>query len=92
MIVTDDNPRTEDASQIRAQIILGIDAIGVSYQEIADRRAAILAAVSEVKSSNDLVAVLGKGHEQGQQIGNETYPFDDLAELRAAILNRASNE
>lgn len=92
VIVTDDNPRTEDASQIRAQIISGIDAIGVSYQEIADRRVAISAAVAAVKSSNDLVAVLGKGHEQGQQIGNEIYSFDDFAELSAAILSRASNE
>ncbi len=92
VIVTDDNPRNEDASQIRAQVIAGLESIGVPYQEIPDRRAAIATAISSVRSSNDLVAILGKGHEQGQQVGNEIQPFDDLAELTAAISNRASNE
>lgn len=92
VIVTDDNPRTESAAQIRAQIVQGIDSVGVTYLEVSDRKQAIATAISMVQSSNDLVAVLGKGHEQGQQIGNVTYDFDDLSEVKAAILNRATHE
>ncbi len=92
VIVTDDNPRNEDPSHVRAQIISGLDSVGVSYQEVADRRSAIKFAVDAVTSSNDLVAVLGKGHEPGQQIGNEIYPFDDFAEVELAISKRVPNE
>lgn len=92
IIVTDDNPRTEPAEQIRAQIMQGIDSVGVDYLEVPDRKQAIATAISLVKSSNDLVAVLGKGHEQGQQIGNQIFEFDDLSEVKTAILNRATYE
>lgn len=92
VIVTDDNPRTESPEQIRAQIVQGIDSVGVSYLEVGDRKQAIAKAISMVQSSNDLVAVLGKGHEPGQQIGNITYDFDDLLEVKSAILNRETSE
>ncbi|MFZ9751324.1 MAG: Mur ligase family protein, partial [Candidatus Nanopelagicales bacterium] len=91
VIVTDDNPRSEDPAVIRQQVIQGIESEGVTCQEIGDRREAIAAAVGLVSSSNDLVAVLGKGHEQGQQIGEKIYDFDDYTELKFAIMNRGSH-
>lgn len=91
VIVTDDNPRSEDPAVIRQQVIQGIESVGVTCQEIGDRREAIAAAVELVSSSNDLVAVLGKGHEQGQQIGDKVHDFDDYTELKFAIMNRGSH-
>jgi UDP-N-acetylmuramoyl-L-alanyl-D-glutamate--2,6-diaminopimelate ligase len=92
IVVTDDNPRDENPAQIRKQIIAGIEAIAIPYSEVPDRRAALVAAIELVRSSNDLVVVLGKGHEQGQQIGSSYYHFDDVLELTAAIKGRGINE
>jgi UDP-N-acetylmuramoyl-L-alanyl-D-glutamate--2,6-diaminopimelate ligase len=52
--------------------------------EIGDRRAAIAEAVARSRPG-DIVAVLGKGHERGQEVGTEMYPFDDRVELAAAL-------
>jgi UDP-N-acetylmuramoyl-L-alanyl-D-glutamate--2,6-diaminopimelate ligase len=77
VIVTDDNPRSEDPAAIRAEILAGAtDAI-----EIGDRRAAIAAAV-EMAGPQDIVLVAGKGHEQGQIVGDLVLPFDDVAVAR----------
>jgi UDP-N-acetylmuramoyl-L-alanyl-D-glutamate--2,6-diaminopimelate ligase len=75
--VTDDNPRTESAAVIRRAIL---DAAPNAI-EIGDRRQAIAAAIDELAPS-DLLVIAGKGHETGQIIGNETYPFDDVAIAR----------
>ncbi len=80
VIVTDDNPRHEDATQIRAEIL----AASKGAQEIADRRAAIRAAVSSLEDG-DVLVIAGKGHEQGQTIAGVTFPFDDTEEARQAI-------
>jgi UDP-N-acetylmuramoyl-L-alanyl-D-glutamate--2,6-diaminopimelate ligase len=88
VIVTDDNPRTEDAAAIRAEVLLG--ASGVPHPhvvEVAGRRAAIAEAVAQARPG-DLVALLGKGHERGQEIGGEVLPFDDRVELAAALGTR----
>ena len=83
VIVTDDNPRGEDAAAIRAQVLEG--ALGA--REIGDRRAAIAAAVA-LAQSGDIVLVAGKGHEQGQIIGSgenmRVLPFDDVTVAREA--------
>jgi UDP-N-acetylmuramoyl-L-alanyl-D-glutamate--2,6-diaminopimelate ligase len=79
-IVTDDNPRTEDAAKIRAQVMEG--AKGAT--EIGDRREAIRRAVAET-GEGDVLVIAGKGHEQGQIIGTRTEPFDDADEARQAI-------
>lgn len=72
VIVTDDNPRSEDPATIRAEILEGApDAI-----EIDGRRAAIEKAIS-LAEAGDIVLLAGKGHEQGQIIGDVTHPFDD---------------
>jgi UDP-N-acetylmuramoyl-L-alanyl-D-glutamate--2,6-diaminopimelate ligase len=83
VIVTDDNPRSEDPAAIRRQILGG----AVGAQEIGDRRAAIAAAVA-MAGAGDIVLVAGKGHEQGQIVGaGETMrvlPFDDVSVAREA--------
>jgi UDP-N-acetylmuramoyl-L-alanyl-D-glutamate--2,6-diaminopimelate ligase len=79
-IVTDDNPRSEAPAVIRAEIL----AAAPGAREIGDRRAAIRAAVSELKAG-DVLVVAGKGHEQGQIVGSVTHPFDDVAEVKAAL-------
>lgn len=77
VIVTDDNPRTEDPASIRA----GILAEAPTAHEIADRREAIAAAISEA-GPDDVVLIAGKGHEQGQIIGDRVLPFDDVTVAR----------
>jgi len=79
-IVTDDNPRSEDPASIRAAVLDG--AKGAS--EIGDRREAIVHAVSLLRDG-DILVVAGKGHEQGQTIGDVVHPFDDVAVTREAM-------
>jgi len=80
IIVTDDNPRSEDPAAIRAQAMKGCP----KAVEIGDRDEAIRAGVAMLQDG-DLLLVAGKGHEQGQTIGGETFPFDDVTVARAAI-------
>ncbi|WP_433558817.1 UDP-N-acetylmuramoyl-L-alanyl-D-glutamate--2,6-diaminopimelate ligase [Pseudonocardia xinjiangensis] len=86
LVVTDDNPRTEDPAEIRAAMMAGAQAEPGhgDLMEIGDRRAAIAAAVAYARPG-DAVVVAGKGHETGQEIDGVKYPFDDAAELAAAI-------
>jgi UDP-N-acetylmuramoyl-L-alanyl-D-glutamate--2,6-diaminopimelate ligase len=88
LVVTDDNPRSEDPGAIRAAMLAGALAVPAAERgevvEIGDRRAAVAAAVGQARPG-DAVVIAGKGHEQGQQVGGEVYPFDDRAVLRAAI-------
>ncbi|UZK69273.1 UDP-N-acetylmuramoyl-L-alanyl-D-glutamate--2,6-diaminopimelate ligase [Sphingomonas sp. S1-29] len=76
-IVTDDNPRTEDAASIRREVLKG--APGAT--EIGDRRAAIAAAIAQAGEA-DIVLIAGKGHEQGQIVGDMVLPFDDVTVAR----------
>jgi len=82
-IFTSDNPRSEKADAILVQMTLGLD-IQAPSAVIEDRSAAIKAAVNEAKDG-DLVIVLGKGHEKGQEINGTVHPFDDRIELARAI-------
>jgi UDP-N-acetylmuramoyl-L-alanyl-D-glutamate--2,6-diaminopimelate ligase len=77
VIVTDDNPRTEDPAEIRREVLAG--APGAT--EIAGRREAIAEAI-RIARSGDIVLVAGKGHEQGQIIGDRVLPFDDVVVAR----------
>ncbi len=79
VIVTDDNPRTEDAADIRRQIM----DFCPDATEIADRETAIFEAVSQLKTG-DLLVLAGKGHEQGQIVGTDVLPFDDAEASRRA--------
>ena len=82
VIVTDDNPRGEDAGAIRAAVLGGCDA---RAREVAGRREAIAAAIAQA-GSGDIVLVAGKGHEQGQIVGRgeamRVLPFDDVQVAR----------
>ncbi|MCZ8369908.1 MAG: UDP-N-acetylmuramoyl-L-alanyl-D-glutamate--2,6-diaminopimelate ligase [Porphyrobacter sp.] len=85
-IVTDDNPRSEDPSAIRAAIMVGAGSIeGSDTREIGDRRAAIAAAIGEA-GPRDIVLIAGKGHEQGQIFGSgenmRIEAFDDVEVAR----------
>ncbi|WHO38072.1 UDP-N-acetylmuramoyl-L-alanyl-D-glutamate--2,6-diaminopimelate ligase [Sphingobium sp. AP49] len=77
VIVTDDNPRSEDPSAIRAAVMAGAP----GAQEIGGRRAAIAAAIA-MAGPDDIVLLAGKGHEQGQIIGDRVLPFDDVTVAR----------
>lgn len=79
VIVTDDNPRGEDAALIRAAVLQGCP----DAREIGDREAAIVAAMGDL-AAGDLLVIAGKGHETGQIVGDETIPFDDAAVARGA--------
>ena len=82
-IFTSDNPRSEDPEKILVQMTLGLD-IQEPSSIIQDRAAAIKAAVNHAQKG-DLVVVLGKGHEKGQEIDGVVHPFDDRVELARAI-------
>ena len=77
VIVTDDNPRSEDPAAIRAAVMKGAP----GAQEIGDRREAIAAAVA-MAGQDDIVLIAGKGHETGQIVGELVLPFDDVAVAR----------
>jgi UDP-N-acetylmuramoyl-L-alanyl-D-glutamate--2,6-diaminopimelate ligase len=91
VIVTDDNPRTEEPASIRAAVRQGAEEIGTPAKiiEVAGRRAAIDEAV-RLAGPGDVVAVLGKGHERGQEVDGRVLPFDDRIELGAALTVRAT--
>lgn len=84
VVVTDDNPRDEDPADIRATILAGAAGGAADVVEMGDRRAAIDYAVGWARPG-DVVLVAGKGHEAGQTSGGRTRPFDDRAELAAAL-------
>jgi len=82
VIVTDDNPRSEDPAAIRKAILQAAP----GAVEIGDRGEAIRTAVNELKRG-DVLLVAGKGHETGQIVGERTLPFSDQAAVRAALGN-----
>ena len=82
--VTDDNPRGEDPAAIRAEVMPACPG-GV---EIGDRAEAIRAGVGRL-AAGDVLLVAGKGHEQGQIVGDEVRPFDDATEVRRAVAELA---
>jgi UDP-N-acetylmuramoyl-L-alanyl-D-glutamate--2,6-diaminopimelate ligase len=75
--VTDDNPRSEDPAAIRADVLKG--APGAIEQ--GDRRSAIRQAIA-MATAEDIVLIAGKGHEQGQIVGDLVLPFDDVSVAR----------
>jgi UDP-N-acetylmuramoyl-L-alanyl-D-glutamate--2,6-diaminopimelate ligase len=80
VVVTDDNPRGEDAGAIRTAVMAGCP----GAREVAGREAAIASALSDLRPG-DVLAVAGKGHEQGQIVGDTVLPFDDVHVIRALI-------
>jgi UDP-N-acetylmuramoyl-L-alanyl-D-glutamate--2,6-diaminopimelate ligase len=88
LIVTDDNPRSEEPAEIRAAMLAGAlsvpDGERGEVREVGDRAEAIAAAVS-LAGPGDTVLVAGKGHEPGQEIAGVVHPFDDREVLRSAL-------
>ncbi|TFI57936.1 UDP-N-acetylmuramoyl-L-alanyl-D-glutamate--2,6-diaminopimelate ligase [Sphingomonas parva] len=77
VIVTDDNPRSEDPAAIRRDVLAGAP----GAREVGGRREAIAAAIAEA-GPDDIILLAGKGHEQGQIVGDEVLPFDDVQVAR----------
>jgi UDP-N-acetylmuramoyl-L-alanyl-D-glutamate--2,6-diaminopimelate ligase len=86
LYVTSDNPRTEDAQQILADVTAGIPPQGSLLVE-ADRAAAIAAAIAAA-APGDLVLIAGKGHEDYQILGTTKVHFDDREEAEKALRRR----
>ncbi|MFE1595255.1 UDP-N-acetylmuramoyl-L-alanyl-D-glutamate--2,6-diaminopimelate ligase [Nocardia sp. NPDC058705] len=88
LIVTDDNPRTEDPAAIRSAVVAGANELPATdrgeIREIGDRAAAIAAALAWARSG-DVVLVAGKGHEAGQEIKGVKHPFDDREVVAVAL-------
>jgi len=84
VIVTDDNPRTEEAAAIRAEIL----AAAPDATEIGDRHAAIQSAIDQMRSG-DVVLIAGKGHETGQIVGDTVLPFSDHDVAREVLSRRS---
>lgn len=81
VFVTDDNPRSEDPSAIRAEVMAGA---GPDAIEVGDRAEAILRGVDALQPG-DALLIAGKGHETGQIIGHDVYPFDDAEQASVAV-------
>lgn len=86
VVVTDDNPRTEDPQKIRTEVLRGAKTGKAQVIELGDRKAAIAHALN-IGAPGDIVAVLGKGHESGQEINGEIFAFDDREVIRQVSAN-----
>jgi UDP-N-acetylmuramoyl-L-alanyl-D-glutamate--2,6-diaminopimelate ligase len=90
LVVTDDNPRSEDPAAIRAAILDGARRVAdarAEVVEVGERRTAIRHAIALARPG-DTVLVAGKGHETGQEVAGVVHPFDDRDEVRAALEGR----
>lgn len=95
LIITDDNPRTENPAAIRAAMQAGAEVVPPGERgeilNIGDRRTAITEAVNRARPG-DVVIIAGKGHETGQEVNGVVHPFSDHDELGAAIRARLQEE
>ncbi|WP_323793054.1 UDP-N-acetylmuramoyl-L-alanyl-D-glutamate--2,6-diaminopimelate ligase [Nocardioides sp.] len=91
LIVTDDNPRTEDPATIRAEVLAGTSGSSAEVLELGDRRAAITAAIDRA-GPDDVVLVAGKGHETGQEVHGVVHEFDDRTVALEALHARLARE
>jgi UDP-N-acetylmuramoyl-L-alanyl-D-glutamate--2,6-diaminopimelate ligase len=85
LVVTDDNPRSEDPKEIRRAMLLGAKRVrGKRVMEIGDRREAIAMAI-RLAHPGDIVLIAGKGHETGQEVAGTVHPFDDRDVARTIL-------
>ncbi len=89
VIVTDDNPRSEDPAAIRSEILAGLAPSHGSAREIGDRGTAISEAIAGL-NAGDVLLIAGKGHETGQIVGDKVLPFSDQQSVRAALRDFAA--
>ncbi len=85
VVVTDDNPRSEDPAAIRAAVLAGCRSENPGRGRDGGGRAAAIASALTDLGPGDVLAVAGKGHEQGQTIGTVTLPFDDVETVRLLV-------
>jgi UDP-N-acetylmuramoyl-L-alanyl-D-glutamate--2,6-diaminopimelate ligase len=94
LVVTDDNPRTEDPALIRAELLAGARDVDQAERaelvELGDRRTAIRQAIAMARPG-DCVLVAGKGHEQGQEVAGVIHPFDDRVAAWEALTERRAD-
>jgi len=88
VIVTDDNPRSEDPAAIRAGVLAGVGE--TEHLDVPGRAEAVDEAV-RLARPGDTIALLGKGHESGQELADRTVPFDDRLALAAALRDAADS-
>jgi len=84
VVVTSDNPRSEDPRKIIEEIVAGVSGAGSGFVIESDRRAAIQAALAGARRG-DIVLIAGKGHEAYQEVGNARHAFSDAAVAREAL-------
>jgi UDP-N-acetylmuramoyl-L-alanyl-D-glutamate--2,6-diaminopimelate ligase len=88
LVITDDNPRSEDPAAIRAAMLAGVEQVApdqrAQVHEVPGRRDALAAAVGLARPGDTLL-VAGKGHETGQEVAGQVHPFDDRAVLRDVL-------
>jgi UDP-N-acetylmuramoyl-L-alanyl-D-glutamate--2,6-diaminopimelate ligase len=86
VVLTSDNPRSEDPRAIINDALVGLQKSGVKYSVEVDRRKAIQLAISQARPG-DIVLLAGKGHEKVQITREGSHPFDDVAVAREALLD-----
>ena len=89
VVLTSDNPRSEDPMAIVKDIELGLTGGKTPWRTVLDREEAVTGAIGEARPG-DLVVVAGKGHERYQVVGTRSVPFEDVAVARAALAHRRS--
>jgi UDP-N-acetylmuramoyl-L-alanyl-D-glutamate--2,6-diaminopimelate ligase len=90
LVITSDNPRSEDAGAIMADILTGLPA-SASAQVQADRAIAIASALQQA-GAQDVVLIAGKGHENYQEIRGQKLPFSDRAVAQAALASYTAQD
>jgi UDP-N-acetylmuramoyl-L-alanyl-D-glutamate--2,6-diaminopimelate ligase len=88
VVVTSDNPRSEDPAAIASMVVEGVEPTGCTTVVEPDRRTAIRLAIADA-GPGDVVLIAGKGHESGQTIGAATVPFDDSVVVREELESSA---
>lgn len=91
VIVTSDNPRSEDPALIMEQIVRGISRESCEVYVEADRAQAIASAIS-MAGRGDIVVIAGKGHEATQEVAGVHYPFNDVDVAKSALSHKKGSE
>ncbi|WP_345713165.1 UDP-N-acetylmuramoyl-L-alanyl-D-glutamate--2,6-diaminopimelate ligase, partial [Kineococcus glutinatus] len=93
VVVTDDNPRSEDPALVRAAVLSGARAAagaGTRVLEVPDRREAVAAGLAACAGEGDTLLLAGKGHERGQEVAGRVLPFDDAGVAAELLRARAA--
>ncbi|MEQ4538277.1 MAG: UDP-N-acetylmuramoyl-L-alanyl-D-glutamate--2,6-diaminopimelate ligase [Billgrantia sp.] len=92
LVITDDNPRSEDPAEIRQQILAGVSAEARQRSEVVAGRSEAIARTIAQADVNDVVLIAGKGHEAYQEVAGVRHPFSDVAETESALASREAGQ